>query len=237
MTLRSVQLQENMELMVASNDRRYYVDAAPFQRCAAASVPSSTSRTCTSDSSLINQLLPELSILPRDCSIPGNCDGVVDRPEIDFTRSVASLPLNSEIDRMLDVASQVIDLMATTSTNTSDLSSQAYKQWSLLMALTDDIVLRLGLIDSSIQAVLNQRVAQSQSFCILTFAAFVIATCSCLAAYIALVIRKLQREARSLTTLLYLIPQPMLKELGELSRFLEPGGLTLQMSSSAIDIS
>ncbi|KAI9179302.1 hypothetical protein H9P43_005965 [Blastocladiella emersonii ATCC 22665] len=128
---------------------------------------------------------------------------------------------------MLDVASEVIDLMALSSTNATDTSSQVYRKWLLLTTLADDVAARLNLIDGAIQGVLNQRVTQSQALCILTFVALVLATCACLAAYVVLAIRKLQREARALTTLLYLISHPMPKELREINRFLESGGLTL----------
>jgi hypothetical protein len=46
----------------------------------------------------INHMFPDLTVLPRNCALPGACPNVENALEIGYTRSLAELPMNTAIE-------------------------------------------------------------------------------------------------------------------------------------------
>ncbi|KAI9182957.1 hypothetical protein H9P43_003873 [Blastocladiella emersonii ATCC 22665] len=81
-----------------------------------------------------------LRIYPRNCNVPGNCPDLQEAPEFGFTRSIASLPLDTVIQRYMDAEDQVINSMAMTTTNITDTTTAS----RLSLALSVEKLVRRG---------------------------------------------------------------------------------------------
>ncbi|ORZ36427.1 hypothetical protein BCR44DRAFT_83630 [Catenaria anguillulae PL171] len=260
-TLNLLNIAADMQRMIDSGDRRFYcsleriysreyimrsvtpshdhaiskIDIIQQTRAALTSLEDLHEHLDHDEDGLI-RLVPALVTLPRDCTNLASCPGVVEDLDIGMTRETGSLPLNTEIVRLLDTGRLFIDSMVHDTGSNSTVDPLVNQKWRLLMAITTDVMSRLGEIDSAIQQALNDRLAHVSTVVIVTYVCFLLCAALNLGGFVFVAMRRLKREAKTLATLLFLIPPAVVKEMPELFEFLESGGLTLNtLRTSAID--
>ncbi|KAI9182950.1 hypothetical protein H9P43_003866 [Blastocladiella emersonii ATCC 22665] len=251
-TVQSSSLQTDMTRLVTSSDRRFSVVMARFFSLeyyspdptvsASSSVRNSRSAMLdmiaghaqlVSDINGFPSILPADCIYPRDCNVPANCPDLQEAPEFGFTRSVASLPLDTVIQRFMDAEDQVINSMAMTTTNITDTTTASYRTWRLSLALSVDILTRLTAMHDRFEGYMLGRLSYSSALCIVMFVATLAVSATAVIVFVLWGVQRLRREARTLTAVLHLIPAPLLKEAPAVLKFIESGGVALDMDTAA----
>ncbi|KAI9176011.1 hypothetical protein H9P43_006375 [Blastocladiella emersonii ATCC 22665] len=250
-TIQSSSLQNDMARLVLSSDRRFNVVVARFFSLefyspdttvsAASSVRNSRSAMLdlidshsrlVRDTDGIASILPADCIYPRNCDVPSNCPDLQEDPASGLTRSVASLPLDTEILRFADAEDQVINTMAMATTNISDTTTASYRTWRLSLALATDIQTRLTAMHTRFELYMISRVSYSSTLCILMFVGTLVTSVIAILVFVVWGVQRLRHEARTLTAVMHLIPGPMLKEAPALLKFIESGGVALDMDAA-----
>ncbi|ORZ36394.1 hypothetical protein BCR44DRAFT_1432604 [Catenaria anguillulae PL171] len=109
---------------------------------------------------------------------------------------------------------------------------QAFNKYLLLQLVAEDIRVRLGDVTAGALDIFLQRVATASVTSVVLFSGAVFVLCVGVGTLVGVGLRILQRESRALTTLPYLLPAAALAQAGELSAFVESGGLTLKQAGS-----
>ncbi|KAI9155995.1 hypothetical protein H9P43_009105 [Blastocladiella emersonii ATCC 22665] len=250
-SLQSTSLREDIHRLTLSANRRFHMTEAVMYTIEYFSpdhiisnsdcvkgVQSTLLDLFTEHSILVNDpnglsiMIPEHTIYPRDC-VKTACPGVVERPEIGFTNAIASLPLDSEMDRYIDVTTRLADSMASTLTNLTDPASPEVETWQLSMAISADLMYRIAAANDVFRGTMSGRVAYSMMSCIVMLIATVAAIVATVASFLVLGVKKLRREARSLCSVLHLLSPAALKDTPNIAKFLENGGLTLEALTSS----
>ncbi|ORZ36428.1 hypothetical protein BCR44DRAFT_73304 [Catenaria anguillulae PL171] len=252
-TITSLNREADLKRMVYSTDRRNLASllriySREWTQTLATDIPKTTlvryMRGVITDISFIHEslvndpgglsdMLPELTVLPRSCAAASSCTAAINRPEIGYTRAMSELPLNTAMYRLIETAIEVTNAMTVTGSHVGFASSPAAPKLELMLAISSDLTSRLSALDVGIQKILNDRVIASSFICVVVFVVFVVLLVVAMGALFWIALRKLRREARALTTLLYLLPQQILTQSPELSTFIESGGLTLRTSRSS----
>ncbi|KAI9223184.1 hypothetical protein BC828DRAFT_376546 [Blastocladiella britannica] len=187
----------------------------------------------------IGRLIPKESLWVRDCSptSPLYCASMVEAPEIGWTRSLASVPLDTEIARFLQVATAVVDGMsAIPRLDPFDTSSAVYKQWQLMLALSNDLQVRMFNMHLLQLAMISDEINANQAGTVGMFALAIIVSvlfCGGVAGYVMVPLRA---DSKALVAALHQVPESALqKEARKLGNFIDSGGAALEMVSSTGD--
>ncbi|ORZ36135.1 hypothetical protein BCR44DRAFT_1083094 [Catenaria anguillulae PL171] len=187
----------------------------------------------TNDANGPSAMFPNHTIFPRDCTHKSACPGA---PEMDdvgmgWTRAIASQPLNAEIDRLIQIGYQVAESMVDDMLNESTALSRAtaHAQWRLSLALSRDIVLRSTELNELMRSRMRAQLAHASIVCNVMLAVTVMVLVACALAYQAACAGPLMSEARTVVTLLYMIPPNLVKEAKDVARFCETAGVELEI--------
>ncbi|KAI9164655.1 hypothetical protein H9P43_008514 [Blastocladiella emersonii ATCC 22665] len=247
-TLQSTSVQMDMDRLIKTSDRRLFVISVRImgneflmpadqvltadmglQYCRSGLYDFKTLHTALiNDPDGLSTTFPSMTVFPRDWSKP---PAIVEQPDIGFTKATASVPLNQQMDQFLDVATRAVNGMALGLSN----DPTQRRDWALATALSYDVQNRLIDLHTAIRDVMANTVATTVAQCITMFAVTlaVLAVWAAAAAWFGA--RRLRREARTLATLLYLIPPAMLKEVPEVAKLIDSAGITLEFSSGRVD--
>ncbi|KAI9190132.1 hypothetical protein H9P43_001565 [Blastocladiella emersonii ATCC 22665] len=179
----------------------------------------------------MSKIVPDYTIQPRNCTILTNCPGVVENAEIGFTIGIASMPLNSAIDRYIRVSSALLDQLAMPGVSLSNTSSPAFTTWRLQLAMMNDLGNRLFTTNSKFREVMLKQLDDSTLFCTIAFLANLVSIVTIAAIFYIRGPLKLRREAYTIVSVLHLIPQSALAEAPPIAKFLEQGGISLEIAA------
>ncbi|ORZ31467.1 hypothetical protein BCR44DRAFT_1265138 [Catenaria anguillulae PL171] len=247
-TLSSLQVEVDLQRLLDVSDRRYYANAMRVTGREAVAGPLAgfvqtesliqNLRTYLVEADEIHQRLlkdptglsiqvPELTALPRNCTLPTSCNFVPENPAIGFTRTLASLPFNIEFTRLLDTGRYFVDQLLDVNARQTIRTSEAFMHWQLMEAISLDIEDRCRELEIGAQARLIARLAIARSWIMVTFVLLIVASVAAFAYFVLLGVNTLKREAAGLVLLLHMVPTSAFKDMPELAHFLETGGLTL----------
>ncbi|KAI9187743.1 hypothetical protein H9P43_002134 [Blastocladiella emersonii ATCC 22665] len=190
-----------------------------------------THRELELDSQGLAEMLPGETITPRNCSAISPCEGVQPDVRVGFTYELASLPLNDEINRIIDTQRRLIDFMGTVGANRSDSNSDMYRTWQLALSLADDILARLVRVNAGLREHMDEQLSTTITFVGIMFGLTMVASVASLAIYYAFGVLRLRREARVIVMILFMLPPQVTKDVGEIGKFIETNGLALEAMS------
>ncbi|ORZ36132.1 hypothetical protein BCR44DRAFT_1432857 [Catenaria anguillulae PL171] len=123
--------------------------------------------------------------------------------------------------------------MTLTSNNATDMTTEAFTQWRLSLALSKDVVYvaRLTELHNLMYRKMMSTVEAGTAMCIILFVFSLASFVAALFFFYVVGIGPLSRQAQTITSLLYLIPPTVLKESPELQKFVESGALVLDVRS------
>ncbi|KAI9221357.1 hypothetical protein BC828DRAFT_77918 [Blastocladiella britannica] len=251
-TLRTLDIASYVEYLIQSTDRRQNIITLrlvtrEFFSGSSAIDPGllvTMARGQISDTlALHNELTGPLALFmpnetrwTRDCTptSPLYCATMVENSSIGWTRSLASVTMDTEILRFLQVATTVVDGMAAIPRpNPLDTSSALYKNWLLLLALSSDLQTRIFNAHSTLINTSQLEINANQAGTVVMFVtALVIAAAGYATLYFG-VLRPLHRDAHAVITLIHHVPEPVVqKDVPKLLRFMESGGASLEVAAS-----
>ncbi|KAI9218736.1 hypothetical protein BC828DRAFT_387806 [Blastocladiella britannica] len=256
-TLSLVNQQSNMHVVVLSGTRRYLITALNiFSREYISPDWTISPETCiknnrgalldlaTTHSTLVNDvdglsfLFPSLTVYPRDCTAIGSCGNMTEIPAIGFTRQVAGQSANAELDQFIYESTLFVNSMTlgdTTSGNISNATDPRYIRWKLMAALGNDVMNRVDEVNGAMLALILTQVTSLSTLTMAAFAVQVVLVLVAVGAFVSVGLPRVRIEGKTLTAMLYLIPEPlMIKEVPRIHKFVESGGLIVDLNGLAV---
>ncbi|KAI9184456.1 hypothetical protein H9P43_003509 [Blastocladiella emersonii ATCC 22665] len=187
----------------------------------------------TVDDRGLSQLLPALTVVPRPLS---SLSGIVARPDLGFTAEMASLPLNTELSRYIEVITRLMDQVVQSKTDptfdATNTTTTAYRTWQLSELLSNDILPRLNAIGDALQTSMANEVSFNMTLCSVMLAFALITGVALAGLYAGVALRRLRREAKTLACIMHLLPAAVVKDAPDVARFIETGGMSLEAVAS-----
>ncbi|KAI9216486.1 hypothetical protein BC828DRAFT_393484 [Blastocladiella britannica] len=132
--------------------------------------------------------------------------------------------------QLISILNQISTYVATQGLEPSPAIQPTFLRY---IAISIDVRTRLSEIDVAFSDLLDSRILTQSSYVIVTFTILVAVTGGFLAMFSVYIVRKLTQEARALTTMLYLVPTGLLREAPDLAKFVESGGVMINLNDSA----
>ncbi|KAI9222528.1 hypothetical protein BC828DRAFT_378240 [Blastocladiella britannica] len=193
------------------------------------------------DTSGLSAQLPELNMYPRDCTAVGSCNNMTENAAIGFTRQIAGESANAEVDRFINEATLLVNTMTlddpavTSSAFNMGMGDPMYMRYRLIQALGADILSRVYTISTAMVSLILSQVDSLSAWMQVAFAAQVALVVGAVAVFVRVALRRVRIEGRTLTAMLYLIPENvMAKDAPRIAKFLESGGLIVDLSGLVI---
>ncbi|KAJ3352347.1 hypothetical protein GGF32_003801 [Allomyces javanicus] len=185
------------------------------------------------------------ALLPQYTSYLPNATTSVTNAISNTATAGTTIALNPLIDSYLDLATQFLNLAApacllssgtvdpvTVQTSagpiTVQLPSPLHPMWVQLQALTSTIRTQLTALDTTIGNLVLAQVQQATTACILVYAVALIGVIALAMGVHMVAFRRMRNKARTVIALLFLVPQPVLKEHADLAALIESGGMSLR---------
>ncbi|KAI9218374.1 hypothetical protein BC828DRAFT_219020 [Blastocladiella britannica] len=175
---------------------------------------------------------------PRDCTAVGSCNNMTENAAIGFTRQVAGESTNSELDRFITESTLLVNTMILddpSSASTTAVGAATFTRYQLIHALAADILDRVLAVSTAQVNLILDQVSSLSAWMQVAFAAQVVMVVAAVAAFVRVALSRIRVEGRTLTAMLYLIPESVVaKDAPRIAKFIESGGLMVDLSGLVI---
>ncbi|ORZ32008.1 hypothetical protein BCR44DRAFT_62184 [Catenaria anguillulae PL171] len=190
-------------------------------------------------SATIYLLFPNSTIYPRNCTLAASCPAASDIPDVGFTRALATMSLEAEADLLTSVVNINCDHLAlqfssqgpATSTSPVDTSTRAYKTWLYGRAVAQDVIQRVQEVNALTLAQVHREVANLISMCVGMFVLTLAVFGAVGYVFYKVAVKRMLNRTEAIIGLMFLIGSEHMRDVPEVGKLIETGGLMLFMKS------